>query len=82
MSSEGRVHRLVLKMVTTDESGDVAFVVGEEKSVASLLVEEKPKGKKKLRDGVFYAPHASLSTVWQIEVWSDTVCSLFKKECY
>lgn len=44
MSSQDRVHRLVLKMVTTDESGDVAFVVGEEKSVACLLVEEKPKG--------------------------------------
>lgn len=44
MSSQGRVHRLVLKMVTTDESGDVVFVVGEEKSVACLLVEEKPKG--------------------------------------
>ncbi|XP_034744151.1 obscurin isoform X5 [Etheostoma cragini] len=43
MSSQGRVHRLTLKMVTTDESGDVAFVVGEEKSVACLLVEEKPK---------------------------------------
>ncbi|XP_019734410.1 obscurin isoform X5 [Hippocampus comes] len=43
MSSEGRVHRLALKMVTTDESGDVAFVVGEEKSLACLLVEEKPK---------------------------------------
>ncbi|XP_047188258.1 obscurin isoform X15 [Scophthalmus maximus] len=45
MSSQGRVHRLVLKMVTTDESGDVAFVVGEERSLACLLVEEKPKGK-------------------------------------
>ncbi|XP_054597166.2 obscurin isoform X8 [Nothobranchius furzeri] len=43
MSSHGRLHRLVLKMVTTDESGDVAFVVGDEKSVAFLLVEEKPK---------------------------------------
>ncbi|XP_028282657.1 obscurin isoform X3 [Parambassis ranga] len=43
MSCQGRVHRLVLKMVTTDESGDVAFVVGEEKSVACLQVEEKPK---------------------------------------
>ncbi|XP_014875288.1 obscurin isoform X18 [Poecilia latipinna] len=43
MSVHGRVHRLALKMVTTDESGDVAFVVGEEKSVACLLVEEKPK---------------------------------------
>lgn len=46
MSIQGRVHRLVLKMVTTDESGDVAFVLGEEKSVACLLVEEKPKGKE------------------------------------
>lgn len=44
MSCHGRVHRLVLKMVTTDESGDVAFVVGEEKTVACLLVEQKPKG--------------------------------------
>ncbi|XP_077955749.1 obscurin isoform X1 [Gasterosteus aculeatus] len=43
MSRQGKVHRLVLKMVTTDESGDVAFVVGQEKSVACLLVEEKPK---------------------------------------
>ncbi|XP_030016091.1 obscurin [Sphaeramia orbicularis] len=43
MSIRGTVHRLVLKMVTTDESGDVAFVVGEEKSVACLEVEEKPK---------------------------------------
>ncbi|KAM3604079.1 uncharacterized protein V6R79_006069 [Siganus canaliculatus] len=43
MSIQGKVHRLVLKMVTTDESGDVAFVVGEEKSVACLVVEEKPK---------------------------------------
>ena len=45
MSSVGRVHRLALKMVTTDESGDVAFVVGEARSVACLLVEEKAKGK-------------------------------------
>ncbi|XP_068196494.1 obscurin [Antennarius striatus] len=43
MSCQGSVYRLVLKMVTTDESGDVAFVVGDEKSVACLLVEEKPK---------------------------------------
>ncbi|KAM3842719.1 LOW QUALITY PROTEIN: obscurin-like, partial [Diretmus argenteus] len=43
MSSQGRLHRLALKMVTTEESGDVAFVVGEERSVACLLVEEKPK---------------------------------------
>lgn len=51
MSSEGRVHRLALTMVTMDESGDVAFVVGEEKSVACLLVEEKPKGEEN-KDGL------------------------------
>ena len=45
MSSAGRVHRLALKMVTTDETGDVAFVVGESRTVACLLVEEKAKGK-------------------------------------
>lgn len=44
MSFQGRVHRLALKMVTADESGDIAFVLGEEKSVACLVVEEKPKG--------------------------------------
>nr|XP_046215648.1 obscurin isoform X8 [Oncorhynchus gorbuscha] len=43
MACQGRVHRLTLQMVTPDESGDVAFVVGEEKTVACLLVEEKPK---------------------------------------
>ncbi|KAM9427862.1 obscurin isoform 3-T3 [Salvelinus alpinus] len=43
MTCQGRVHRLTLQMVTPDESGDVAFVVGEEKTVACLLVEEKPK---------------------------------------
>ncbi|XP_069366647.1 obscurin isoform X47 [Paralichthys olivaceus] len=55
MSSQGRVQRLTLKMVTTDESGDVAFVVGEEKSVACLLVEEKPKVK------IIEKPHNTLA---------------------
>lgn len=58
MSSEGRVHRLALKMVTTDESGDVAFVTGKEKSVACLLVEEKPKGgenKDRLKISIYCA---------------------------
>ncbi|XP_028327904.1 obscurin-like, partial [Gouania willdenowi] len=43
MSVHGPLHRLVLKMVTSDESGDVAFIMGEERSVATLLVEDKPK---------------------------------------
>ncbi|XP_048102109.1 obscurin isoform X12 [Alosa alosa] len=43
ISCQGREHHLVLRMVTPDESGDVAFVVGEEKSVAYLLVQDEPK---------------------------------------
>ncbi|XP_049336739.1 obscurin isoform X9 [Astyanax mexicanus] len=43
MSCRGREHSLVLRMVTPDDSGDVAFVVGSEKSVACLVVQEKPK---------------------------------------
>ncbi|XP_073720226.1 obscurin isoform X33 [Misgurnus anguillicaudatus] len=45
ISCRGREHSLVLKMVTPDDSGDVAFVVGQEKSVAYLMVQEKPKAK-------------------------------------
>ncbi|XP_016380464.1 obscurin-like [Sinocyclocheilus rhinocerous] len=45
ISCRGREHSLVLKMVTPDDSGDVAFVVGPEKSIAYLLVQEKPKAK-------------------------------------
>ncbi|KAK1879151.1 Obscurin, partial [Dissostichus eleginoides] len=43
MSSHGTVHRLTLKMVTTDESGDVAFVLGEEKTVAVFWWRRSPK---------------------------------------
>ncbi|XP_060776992.1 obscurin isoform X3 [Neoarius graeffei] len=43
ISSQGREHSLVLKMVTPDDSADVAFVVGSERTVASLVVKEKPK---------------------------------------
>lgn len=45
ISSRGREHSLALKMVTPDDSGDVAFVVGCERTVASLVVKDKPKGK-------------------------------------
>lgn len=45
ISSQGREHSLVLKMVTPDDSADVAFVVGSERTIASLVVKEKPKGK-------------------------------------
>lgn len=45
ISSREREHSLVLKMVMPDDSGDVAFVVGGERTVASLVVKEKPKGK-------------------------------------
>ncbi|KAI4893348.1 hypothetical protein NFI96_024137 [Prochilodus magdalenae] len=43
ITCHGREHSLVLKMVTPDDSGDVAFVVGCKKSVACLVVQEKPK---------------------------------------
>ncbi|XP_051543318.1 obscurin-like [Myxocyprinus asiaticus] len=43
ISCQGREHSLVLKMVSSDDSGDVAFVVGHEKSVAYLVVQEKSK---------------------------------------
>lgn len=80
MSSQGRVHRLVLKMVTTDESGDVAFVLGEEKSVACLLVEEKPKGKENyMVTGEFYSSHPSPSTTKQLCLgeWKSADTTIF-----
>ncbi|KAM8745978.1 obscurin isoform 6-T7 [Acanthopagrus schlegelii] len=51
MTCRGRQHRLVLTMTTPEETGTVAFVVGEERTSAQLLVvpkakvlfEEKPK---------------------------------------
>ncbi|XP_054458971.1 obscurin [Anoplopoma fimbria] len=51
MTWQGRQHRLVLTMTTPEETGIVAFVVGEERTSARLLVvpkakvlfEEKPK---------------------------------------
>ncbi|XP_068447260.1 obscurin [Clinocottus analis] len=51
MSWQGRHHQLVLTMTTPEETGIVAFVVGEERTSARLLVipkakvvfEEKPK---------------------------------------
>ncbi|KAM3620450.1 uncharacterized protein V6R79_023680 [Siganus canaliculatus] len=43
MTCRGRLHRLVLTMTTPEETGTVAFVVGEERTSASLLVVPKPK---------------------------------------
>ncbi|XP_037104683.1 obscurin isoform X1 [Syngnathus acus] len=43
MTYQGRTHRLVLTMTTPEETGIVAFVVGEERASASLLVVPKPK---------------------------------------
>ncbi|XP_017262467.1 obscurin isoform X3 [Kryptolebias marmoratus] len=40
---QGRQHCLVLKMTTTEETGTVEFVVGEERTSAHLLVIPKPK---------------------------------------
>lgn len=43
----GRQHRLVLTMTTPEETGIVAFVIGDERTSASLLVVPKPKGEQK-----------------------------------
>lgn len=47
MTCHGRQHRLVLTMTTPEETGTVAFVVGEERTSARLLVVPKPKGEQK-----------------------------------
>lgn len=47
MTCRGRQHRLVLTMTTPEETGTVAFVVGEERTSARLLVVPKPKGERK-----------------------------------
>ncbi|XP_047198783.1 obscurin isoform X6 [Hippoglossus stenolepis] len=43
MTCRGRQHRLVLTMTTPEETGTVAFVIGEERTSACLLVVTKPK---------------------------------------
>ncbi|PWA20807.1 hypothetical protein CCH79_00007110, partial [Gambusia affinis] len=43
ITCHGRQHRLVLTMTTPEETGNVAFVVGEERTSAKLLVLPKPK---------------------------------------
>ncbi|XP_032427405.1 obscurin isoform X10 [Xiphophorus hellerii] len=43
MTCRGRQHRLVLTMTTPEETGNVAFVVEEERTSAKLLVLPKPK---------------------------------------
>lgn len=47
MTCQGRRHRLVLTMTTPEETGTVAFVVGEERTSAHLLVVPKPKGEQR-----------------------------------
>lgn len=81
MSCEGRVHRLALKMVTTDESGDIAFVLGEEKSVACLIVEEKPKGNADTADVtgecLLFFSYPLLTTKLLLGQWKPTVSAHF-----
>ncbi|XP_029355302.1 obscurin isoform X2 [Echeneis naucrates] len=43
MTCEGRQHRLVLTMTTPEETGTVAFVIGDERTSACLLVVPKAK---------------------------------------
>lgn len=48
MTRRGRQHQLVLTMTTPEETGIVAFVVGEERTSARLLVVPRAKGKVKV----------------------------------
>ncbi|XP_058494917.1 obscurin isoform X2 [Solea solea] len=43
MMCHGRQHQLVLTMTTPEETGTVAFVIGDERTSARLLVVPKPK---------------------------------------
>ncbi|KAM9385812.1 obscurin [Pholidichthys leucotaenia] len=43
MTCHGCQHRLILTMTTPEETGQVAFVIGEERTSARLLVVPKPK---------------------------------------
>lgn len=47
MTCHGRQHRLILTMTTPEETGNIAFVVGEQRTSAQLLVVPKPKGESK-----------------------------------
>ena len=48
MTFHGRHHRLVLIMTTPEETGEVAFVIGEERTSAQLLVVPRVKGKQRV----------------------------------
>lgn len=48
MMCRGRLHLLILTMTTPEETGTVAFVVGEERTSARLLVVPRAKGKEKV----------------------------------
>ncbi|KAL1270084.1 hypothetical protein QQF64_032373 [Cirrhinus molitorella] len=66
MSICGREHHLVLTMTTTEESGVVSFVVGNEKTTARLRVNSKPKVfiEERLKDmTIFEGDSATLSCV-------------------
>ncbi|XP_072537299.1 obscurin [Salminus brasiliensis] len=66
MSCCGCEHHLVLTMTTPEESGIVAFVVGEERTSARLRVNSKPKVliEEKLKDvAIFEGDTATLSCV-------------------
>ncbi|XP_053359740.1 obscurin [Clarias gariepinus] len=52
----GREHHLTLTMTTPEESGMVAFVVGEEWTSARLRVNSKPKDKTRNMEGLNIGP--------------------------
>ncbi|XP_043103008.1 obscurin [Puntigrus tetrazona] len=66
MSICGREHHLVLTMTTTEESGVLSFVVGNEKTSARLCVNSKPTVfiEERLKDiTIFEGDSATLSCV-------------------
>ncbi|XP_049341975.1 obscurin [Astyanax mexicanus] len=89
MSCRGCEHHLVLTMTTPEESGVVAFVVGEERTSARLRVNSKPKVliEEKLKDVViFEGDTATLSCITSDNctpvVWKRNNVTLLAGEKY
>lgn len=75
MTYHGRQHRLVLTMTTPEETGTVAFVVGEEKTSASLLVVPKPKGVQRNKAYGVYISFNNLLTFFVLRQSNSNLMS-------
>ncbi|XP_042369826.1 obscurin [Plectropomus leopardus] len=89
MTCQGREHRLVLTMTTPEETGIVAFVIGEERTSARLLVvpkakvlfEEKPKDVV-IMEGETAALSCTISDYTSLVTWKRNHISLRNGEKY